>query len=765
MHTLQSSDTIIEKIQGYATDSLFLKGALQISNTYKHEQPSARCQSPRHAVQGPVFLRVWFINSWGWGESVLRTIHSYSNVVRASSHWLGPSTPKEITTELDSVVDDPVLHTKSVEDVNELLNSTLPPAPGEAGPDSESAESDDDGRPSKCKSTDPREWGATGLEEGELDINAQRAAFAAWNAAKEASVVSEAEPGDTSPDEATPESIGISKEEIERLIQERAIKAKIRELNRKLEKTPASEKVPTKEYKATAARLKPAKNLVEKVVKPSSKHVKAESAERAASTKAGKPTVSSITDDLCHLTLLMNPSQPPSFASSMNNDLERPGPCNPPAVSVSALSNNLQQLKLSDGTLDDVGRELSLLHTAMENVSGGVGVVIERKKAIATQIYDLTAQFGSHQDTLHGPIEINTDALQQASVDRSDEISQIVLFLCVACRVVMGSDGSLSSSHENILKQIPLTSDGAEAKFHLTGKTIAYAVCSCHCTYPPTYAPGSMTARYPERCVHCPTPGTECGDTLLVGPEGARRPKKTFMYHDFKDYLSGLLSRRDVEAVMDEACDDLMDSINSPLPPFVKNPFEAQFLCSFGGPKPEMLFINRGEEGRYAFALHVDFFNPEGMNVRGATHLYGTFRVTTAPLCALSRFTFAFAFPSRLSSARPIQSLYDPLRPSRYFRLFTAPYSTLVPPRGSAYVALSPFVALTRVSRLQGVSHPRFAQIPLLTRSAHPLAFTRGKDSVKILLGRLLLAFKDYCRRLILCSATTTSKKIRIIDI
>jgi hypothetical protein len=91
------------------------------------------------------------------------------------------------------------------------------------------------------------------------------------------------------------------------------------------------------------------------------------------------------------------------------------------------------------------------------------------------------------------------------------------------------------------------------------------------------------------------------------------------MYHDFKDYLSGLLSRRDVEAVMDEACDDLMDSINSPLPPFVKNPFEAQFLRSFGGPKPETLFINRGEEGRYAFALHVDFFNPEGMNVRGAS--------------------------------------------------------------------------------------------------------------------------------------------------
>jgi hypothetical protein len=41
--------------------------------------------------------------------------------------------------------------------------------------------------------------------------------------------------------------------------------------------------------------------------------------------------------------------------------------------------------------------------------------------------------------------------------------------------------------------------------------------------------------------------------------------------------------------------------------------------------------------------------------------LYGAFRVTTAPLRALSRLTFAFAFPSHLSSARPVLSLYDPL--------------------------------------------------------------------------------------------------------
>ncbi|KAF9228564.1 hypothetical protein BS17DRAFT_658857, partial [Gyrodon lividus] len=50
----------------------------------------------------------------------------------------------------------------------------------------------------------------------------------------------------------------------------------------------------------------------------------------------------------------------------------------------------------------------------------------------------------------------------------------------------------------------------------------------------------------------------------------------------------------------------------------IKNPFEAQFLHEFGGRIPGKLFIDRGDEGRYAFALHVDFFNPEGMKLQGA---------------------------------------------------------------------------------------------------------------------------------------------------
>ncbi|KAG1740087.1 hypothetical protein EDD22DRAFT_959239 [Suillus occidentalis] len=149
------------------------------------------------------------------------------------------------------------------------------------------------------------------------------------------------------------------------------------------------------------------------------------------------------------------------------------------------------------------------------------------------------------------------------------------------------SDNGLNSSNTNILKRVPMTTESAEAKFHLTGMTVPYTVCSCHCTYPPTYAPGSTTSTYPEWCTHCPTLTTECGEALL-------------------DYLSGLLSRRDIEATMDQACDDLMDSINSPQPSFIKTPFEAQYLHQFDGPQPGSLFVDRGEEVCYVFALHVD---------------------------------------------------------------------------------------------------------------------------------------------------------------
>lgn len=186
------------------------------------------------------------------------------------------------------------------------------------------------------------------------------------------------------------------------------------------------------------------------------------------------------------------------------------------------------------------------------------------------------------------------------------------------------SDGSLSSSPQNVLRQIPMNFDTALSRFHLTEKTVVYVVCSsCHCTYSPHYTDGSTVPIYPVHCTHHPTLEAKCGESLLShGPDGVARPKKTFVYHDFKDYLAGLLSCADIEGAMDQAYNDLQDSINAPCL-LLKHTFDAQFLCQFGGLEPGSHFIDRGDEGRYAFALHMDFFNSEGMNLCGANKSSG----------------------------------------------------------------------------------------------------------------------------------------------
>ncbi|KAG1793665.1 uncharacterized protein HD556DRAFT_1308510 [Suillus plorans] len=157
----------------------------------------------------------------------------------------------------------------------------------------------------------------------------------------------------------------------------------------------------------------------------------------------------------------------------------------------------------------------------MQNIIRQIDIVIAQKKAIRLQIDILATQFSSYEPSDDTPVEINTDTLPQDPVNKLDEIIQIILFLGIACRVIIGRpDNSLSSSHTNILKQIQMTSECAEAKFHLKGKTVPYAVCSCHCTYASTYTPGSTTPVYPEWYTHCPMLTTECGEALLVGADG-----------------------------------------------------------------------------------------------------------------------------------------------------------------------------------------------------------------------------------------------------
>ena len=184
-------------------------------------------------------------------------------------------------------------------------------------------------------------------------------------------------------------------------------------------------------------------------------------------------------------------------------------------------------------------------------------------------------------------------------------------------------DGSMDPLQTHILNQVPGSIEAALSRFNSTDSTTAYAVCPvCHCTFPPSAGPGN--SRYPERCTNRPKPEEgPCDEPLLedaaqdLPVERDRRPRRIFLYHHFADHLAGLLSQH--EAEMDKSCNESVESMQRPPLTFVKDFFDAEFISTFEGPIPGTLFVQRpGTEGRYLFALNVDFFNVEGMRVRGA---------------------------------------------------------------------------------------------------------------------------------------------------
>jgi hypothetical protein len=177
---------------------------------------------------------------------------------------------------------------------------------------------------------------------------------------------------------------------------------------------------------------------------------------------------------------------------------------------------------------------------------------------------------------------------------------------------------------DDIHSQIPVTIDAAMNCFSLSSKVTTFAVCpACHCTYKPEIIPSSTEVVYPRVCSNTPHPGAAvCGENLLEdGPK--YRPRKTFVYHHFDDYLAGMLARPDIERMMDESCETLTQD-----PIEVSDVLEATFLKQFRGPDGQLFVRRHNDEGRYVFALNVDYFNPEGMHIRGARNSCGIISMT-----------------------------------------------------------------------------------------------------------------------------------------
>lgn len=240
----------------------------------------------------------------------------------------------------------------------------------------------------------------------------------------------------------------------------------------------------------------------------------------------------------------------------------------------------------------------------------------------------------------------STESHFRLSVEQFSIVAQLAMLLGVVCNVIAGVSFTFSAcilglvriivdisygatqgppGAGHILGQIPKDIRTTLKRFDLDGRTVTYAVCpQCHCTYKPHFRRRSDEPEYPSTCSNFVAPGSDvCGAELLVTKQIRNKtrsvPIKTFVYHDFKDYLAGLLSRADLERAMDDSCLAFVENVqkrNSTAPDTINDIFDGDFMRSFRAADQKTLFVNG--VGRYVFSFNVDFFNVQEMRIRGA---------------------------------------------------------------------------------------------------------------------------------------------------
>ena len=169
----------------------------------------------------------------------------------------------------------------------------------------------------------------------------------------------------------------------------------------------------------------------------------------------------------------------------------------------------------------------------------------------------------------------------------------------------------LSQHDRKVLSDLPRDPDNTEKKFNLEAKAVIYAVCPnerCHKTHKPSFSDGSPIPTYRQYCNHARFPGgSKCGERLtrprVINQTSVEVPIKTFVSFDFKDWLAGLVSRPGFEDRMDAAWESIYSEET------MRDIFQGDYLRNFKGPDG-LHFSKGGHEGRYAFSLCVDFFNP-----------------------------------------------------------------------------------------------------------------------------------------------------------
>lgn len=187
---------------------------------------------------------------------------------------------------------------------------------------------------------------------------------------------------------------------------------------------------------------------------------------------------------------------------------------------------------------------------------------------------------------------------------------------------------SFSPSQNEILSDMPSSLSAALKRFGADGRFDLYAACpSCSFTNKAHLLPGSKAYEYPERCKNRIVGEhgvSTCNHELLVRRhDGTLQPIKPYLVSSLPDYLARCLSDVTYLSQSVDATDTALHAMRAGEEQIsVESVFEANFVKGFKGPdgKP---FVDRGDKVRLAFSMHLDFFNPHGLTLRGATQSIG----------------------------------------------------------------------------------------------------------------------------------------------
>ncbi|KAF8827857.1 hypothetical protein HHX47_DHR4000563 [Lentinula edodes] len=169
------------------------------------------------------------------------------------------------------------------------------------------------------------------------------------------------------------------------------------------------------------------------------------------------------------------------------------------------------------------------------------------------------------------------------------------------------------------LNDIPESIQTVEKALNLDVQSIPYAVCPrCSFTHIPTYPNGPSDPVYPTHCNERLTELSDpCGTDLLQ--EG--KPIKVYHAYSFYEWFGRFIAHPGIEQYGDRFCDDIASF--EKIPDTKRDIKDGSFVHTFRGHDGKLFLAERGNEGRWVFLLHADFFNVEGNRIRGKTRSTG----------------------------------------------------------------------------------------------------------------------------------------------